>query len=425
MNDNRDNFKKLYESSQASLSDMASRHADSLARIGKIRSQLILILKKNFSKLFSDAEIISGNKISNLEDELILQILESFIRSSNGASVNVNLDPIREILFKLGVKFTGNTLPSLIAFLDELEKQGYRFVDSKDLVSPETTYDENINIVSISSIFDDDNENINNNGDENIGNTFPNNTFKPEIYPQNNIKKRGRKPKIKATRPEAPLFSLLPNPTPVPESQELDERLYKIISSPRPIFMNEIVKIIGDKDLAYQWLESKKNTPSKSPVRFINAKNKHQEYGALLIPAYDLRKGTSYWWTALKNYKGSDLYELGLLFSKLKDVKIKLMHENYLQFSANYNSKNSNFTLYFNGNANIDHDLKNYLIENSSLKIDNFFLATRQEEYLSEVLAKNITEITKNFKIIYSHKIYVMYAWELDNKNNKITPLFQ
>lgn len=106
-------YRRLYEGSQASLSDMAGKQAGALNRVARLRDGLVRALKQNFPVGFADAEAQMGARMSSTEDEVLLAYLFGFLASAQsgtavGASQAVSLsrgqvDELRAALVSAGV----------------------------------------------------------------------------------------------------------------------------------------------------------------------------------------------------------------------------------------------------------------------------------------------------------------------------------
>jgi hypothetical protein len=96
-------YRKLYEGSQRSLSDMASRQAQAVARVGRLRNQLILAAKRAFPRSFTQAERSLGIRMSDAPDEVLVAQLESFLGMSVAAEGSPGVEALRDALFSIGV----------------------------------------------------------------------------------------------------------------------------------------------------------------------------------------------------------------------------------------------------------------------------------------------------------------------------------
>lgn len=96
-------YRKLYEGSQRSLTDMASRQAQAVSRVGRLRNQLVLAAKRAFPRAFGEAERAVGKRLSEVGDEVLVAYLESFMGSSLLAEEPPGVVELRQALHELGI----------------------------------------------------------------------------------------------------------------------------------------------------------------------------------------------------------------------------------------------------------------------------------------------------------------------------------
>lgn len=452
------NYKKMYESSQSSLSDMASKHAETLSRIGRIRSGVSLVLKRNFPNLFAYAEKHSNAKISELDDEIILAYLETFIKSGSESYNNLNLDGVREALGRLGINFQGTTLASLIAFLDELDKQGFILsnipapvvIPVHPAASKIIEIEENL----IENIFDDLVESdrwspspvnlpLNSNNSLPVNEVKVSNTtqtvepvatytgpeyiapLRPEIVKHATPKsRRGKAIKVQATRPEKPLFE---NQDSLPIDKENtslpDDFINKLIDASsinRPMFIRDLSSIAKTREDAEKWEEICRLDPAKYPVRFIGAKVRHKNRGSLVIPANSRRMvgeniSDNWWWNAVDLYRGAKLYELGVLLNRLgKDLEdYSFTTDTSLLHIKTGKGLLSIVVLYGNGLLGDDSTIGKLF---SQLERENpyeiLFLQTQSEDSAIEKTISKLNYLKDDLKWNPSCPVKVAYSWE-------------
>lgn len=99
-------YRGLYEGSQASLTDMAHRQAQALARVGRLRSGVVLSLRRNFSKAFAEAELALGHRLSEVDDEILLAYLGHIMSASPAASSLIpdGMEELRKALTAVGIQ---------------------------------------------------------------------------------------------------------------------------------------------------------------------------------------------------------------------------------------------------------------------------------------------------------------------------------
>ena len=114
-------YRGLYEGSQRSLADLASRQADALGRISRLRNQIIQGLKRIMPVEFTDAERTLGRRLSEVDDELLGAYLESFLLLSAGKTRSDAgmLARLRAALEARGVDVYGaHNLSEIVAVLE-------------------------------------------------------------------------------------------------------------------------------------------------------------------------------------------------------------------------------------------------------------------------------------------------------------------
>ena len=96
-------YRRLYEGSQRSLTEMASRQAQAVSRVGRLRNQLVLAAKRAFPRAFGEAERSMGKRMSEVTDEILVAYLESFMGTSILAEEPEGVAELRQALNELGV----------------------------------------------------------------------------------------------------------------------------------------------------------------------------------------------------------------------------------------------------------------------------------------------------------------------------------
>ena len=154
------NFRRLYESSQASLTDMAARQAEALSRLGRFRNAITLILKRNYPEMFAKAENATGTRLGESDDEIIIAYLETFISNSRSNKKEQSLQPLKEALSSLGLNLQGDDVLGWVDYIHKLRMNGGKVIlpSHESILSKETQakpQDDNISI-SIENIFEDE-----------------------------------------------------------------------------------------------------------------------------------------------------------------------------------------------------------------------------------------------------------------------------
>lgn len=100
-------YRRLYEGSQRSLTEMAGRQAQAVSRVGRLRNQLVLAAKRAFPRAFGEAERALGKRMSEVTDEILVAYLESFMGTSILAEEPEGVADLRQALNEIGVFVPG------------------------------------------------------------------------------------------------------------------------------------------------------------------------------------------------------------------------------------------------------------------------------------------------------------------------------
>lgn len=103
-----EHYRSLFEGSQASLADMAARQAQALARVGRLRSAIVAVLRKNFTELSAQAEANLGGRLSEIDDEILLAYLDAFTAAASRGDQRATLQAMKEAVASLGIPLRGD-----------------------------------------------------------------------------------------------------------------------------------------------------------------------------------------------------------------------------------------------------------------------------------------------------------------------------
>ena len=108
--DESSNYRKLYEGAQSSLTDMASKHAASLGRIGRLRNSIVQVCKNTTPAAFAQLESKMSRRLSDSDDQMIVAAVEHLLREAGGAeSTDIRTArELRRMLALRGVVLTGD-----------------------------------------------------------------------------------------------------------------------------------------------------------------------------------------------------------------------------------------------------------------------------------------------------------------------------
>jgi hypothetical protein len=155
--------------------------------------------------------------------------------------------------------------------------------------------------------------------------------LRPELFTPPKAPKttrRGSKAvRQRAERPDPLMFDIPLDGGPVAEVEPaLRERLTSAALLARPVFTSDLVAIAGTPDIVSTWEGDLRSDPANSPVRFLAAKGRHRLRGSLVVPVNREpvdKGGRPNWWAdCVERYRGSRLYELGVLLHRVGEEVI-------------------------------------------------------------------------------------------------------
>ena len=482
------NYKKLYEGSQSSLSDMASRQANALGRLGRIRSGIINTLKKNYSDLFGQAESLTGRRIIDGDDEIILAYLDSFIQKNISKSEKLDLSYLKNALESVGIPIKGDNPMVWAEQVHELRKNNMYLIkhtkvknlsnhelvdqdisnskvnmndnaDKPDVKKIDTDISEN----TLASLFssEEDLESLPDNKNLSLETLFsdvelwdsdipqtsnerwspsplrlkvddviksPNVTnhnqiVKPELF-DTKQKSRLKKIRVKAERPDDNSLDL---PGKLLTTDNIDDKgmneIYAFVSIARPVFIRDLVSIVGDRDRVEKWESIERSNISESKVRFIGAKMRHKMRGSLIIPDEGLRSKPknskqTWWWDAIERYRGSKLYEVAVLLHRVGDEIISYKFDEssavvilnaptglvgiIITFSPITNDKSSDYISYVKCLEDMSKDRVHLIC---------LLTTTAEKQSLDELINSTITYATEK-NLTFSGPVIASYTWD-------------
>jgi len=141
----------------------------------------------------------------------------------------------------------------------------------------------------------------------------------PHAPTRTNRRKDTRTVRVSAAAPDGG------GPEPVPE--DVFNKLTSAVCIPRPVFMSDLASVAGSAQALSAWQDQCFAMGLSNPVRFINAKARHRERGALVVPhAKELRAASSAftksWWAAClddRRLLGANLYEVAVVLHRFGD----------------------------------------------------------------------------------------------------------
>jgi hypothetical protein len=100
-------YRTLYEGAQASLSDLASKQASVLNRLGRLRSTIVSTLRTAQPRRFAELEASTRTRMSELDDETFLSYLQ-WILTQPAEQPATGLAELRAALVQAGYPITGD-----------------------------------------------------------------------------------------------------------------------------------------------------------------------------------------------------------------------------------------------------------------------------------------------------------------------------
>ncbi|MFM7088740.1 MAG: hypothetical protein ACKOW9_04395 [Candidatus Paceibacterota bacterium] len=96
-------YKRLYEGSQTSLTDMSSRQAVALNRVGRLRSGIVSAVRKAYPSECLQIEQQMGKRLSEADDEVLLVLLDSLFRTNTNKDLQIVVEALSTVLFDLNL----------------------------------------------------------------------------------------------------------------------------------------------------------------------------------------------------------------------------------------------------------------------------------------------------------------------------------
>ncbi len=162
--------------------------------------------------------------------------------------------------------------------------------------------------------------------------------LRPELFtapkPAKTTRRAQRNVRQRAERPDPTLLDIPVDQGPVREiPEEVRDRLTDAALLPRPMFTSDLVAIAGNAEAVSTWESDLRAEPANSPVRFLAAKGRHRLRGSLVVPVQRnaQEKGTrpNWWADCVERYRGSRLYELGVLLHRIGDEVVSAQFDDH------------------------------------------------------------------------------------------------
>jgi hypothetical protein len=366
-------YKKMYEGSQKSLTDMSSRQSNSLTRLGRFRSGIVSVIRRAFPSEARMAESSMGKRLIDLDDEILLNFIERLttdaarrdeklalkaigsILANHGFPIDINKPPVEWLSsITLHLQNIIPPQPSLSDLFDSSDSPSEEVSPKnfKDLTPSINTPTEPQLVENFENVSETDSSSLADVlWDGPAGNTDISPSWSPSpvaakeytsssndstLTDSSNSKPTDSLADIFESDESIPVRPQLFPPTPSRAkrgrkprvsaepaspfgdanfSGDLDDDLVQALiaasSIPRPVFTRDLVSITGSVDVVDAWEDLCRSDPSKYPVRFIAPKQRHRLRGSLVVPDASLRITVkpSDWW-----FKCVDSYRASRLY---------------------------------------------------------------------------------------------------------------
>lgn len=153
-------------------------------------------------------------------------------------------------------------------------------------------------------------------------------------------------------------------------TDELRDKFLAVVCMPRPVFVADLVEMTGNPALVATWEQECRAMGTAGPLRFIAAKQRHKQRGALILP-YDeeLRGATtgfekSIWAKCINTHhlKGAKLYELAVVLHRvLEQVVTFEISANSVMMRVNQERGMVGIVLVLDGDVTVGSDARSEL----------------------------------------------------------------
>ena len=105
-------YRGLYEGTRLSLADLSGKFRESVGRYGRLRNNLISIMKRAYPAQFAQAEHSLQTRMLDATDEMLIAYLTSFVQSSQQTELsdpNAGVHALRQVLTAAGYDLPAGT----------------------------------------------------------------------------------------------------------------------------------------------------------------------------------------------------------------------------------------------------------------------------------------------------------------------------
>lgn len=331
-------YRGLYEGSNASLNDMARSQADALQKNGRLRNAIILLMKRFFPEEFYRAEKNLSSRFLNVDDEIIIAFLTSFIEimvnnDNKSTSIETVVSDIKNYFILNGIIINSNNIidiyQEILGYMknppinnDQIKPS----LNSNDSPYPTDIDKQSTEYKSLGELFV--NSIMEYKDDEGISPLIPRTVVENKVATSDKInvieplfpteekisKSKLKNPQIKAEKPEIILSN---------HGIDGDKflKMNEFASSDKPTFVIDLLPIAGNVNDLSAWEKVHRDNIEKSDFRFLASKNRYKQLGSLIINKESISQN-SCWGSCVTELRGAGLYEIGVLLRRINDEVI-------------------------------------------------------------------------------------------------------
>lgn len=366
-------YRRLYDGSQRSLGDLASKHTAAVQAHAHLREELLATMRRAWPHAARAAEQNTGARLGDLPDEFLTAYLAAFAglpssgRRTGPQQVEQLLSGLLELrqqLERMGVELPEQDDPSAwAAALRDAQSGAGPHADTRprrvvgevgglfsaapvDEPAPAPPPDEAPPPrprADLSGLFDDGEPDApappgasdaatqqathatseppaqppgpsrSSSPPDQVGPPL-----QPELLRPAGGRRARKSPRVSAVRsqPAAPPAEV--------DADDLDEAADQLARQARPVFTSDLSRAGASAQRVAEWEQRVRDAYPQSPFRLVGGRNRHRDRGSLLYPASVLEEdggplSGTLWGEALVRYRGAQLYELGVLLHRVGD----------------------------------------------------------------------------------------------------------
>lgn len=323
-------YRSKYESTQASLANLNVSHQKTLNRVIFLRTAIIHLLEKHFPTQTQAAQVDSGIRLVDGNDEFIVSSLQVMLtRALNTRHEASSTENLRKALALKGIAVpNGDNLDSWAEAImsspspspiDSLFSSDFDQEASRTQEQEDTVWDELFMDIAPPQ-------------PSPVPSSPPTVRAEPKAIPGlESLINTTPKRKKTITKPD-PIHNTVESGQEVEQglTQQMRDALNATIEMPGPVFSSDLLPITNSHSILNQWKAEQRG--SKATASFIRSKKAYKNFGDLVIPKEAKKDSTSVlakstWGACIRQeYRGAWLYEVGVLLHSIKESDIFSRH---------------------------------------------------------------------------------------------------